>query len=100
MPKVKVANTKEIQEGRSKLVTTNGKEIVLFKVNNQFFAMDNTCLHVGGSLAEGEIENNQVTCPLHGWQYDIKSGQNTMPGMGKLNSYKVEVQGEEIFIEV
>ena len=62
--------------------------------------MDNTCLHVGGSLAEGEIEGNTVTCPLHGWQYDIKSGQNTMPGAGKLNSYKVEVKNEEIFIEV
>ena len=99
MAKIKVAKTSELSEGKSKLVTVNDKEIVLFKVNNQLFAMDNTCLHVGGSLAEGEIQGNQVTCPLHGWQYDIKSGQNTMPGMGKLNSYKVEVQGEEIFIE-
>ncbi len=99
MTKTKVAQKSEIQEGQGKMVVVNGKEIALFTVNNQFFAIDNTCLHRGGSLSEGFLEGDKVNCPLHGWQFDIKTGQNIMPGMGKLNSYKVHVEGEDIFIE-
>ncbi len=99
MVKTKVAKVSELTNNR-KLVKVNDKEIVLFKINDQFFAIDNDCLHVGGPLAEGDLEGNNITCPLHGWQYDVKTGQNIMPGMGKLNSYKVEVKNEEIFIEL
>ena len=100
MAKIKVAKISEIEEGRGKLINVNGKEIALFKINNQFFAIDNNCLHMGGSLSEGEIESNNVTCPLHGWQFDLKSGNNIMPGIGKLNTYKTEIKNEEIFIEL
>ena len=100
MAKIKVAKVSELQENQGKLVNVNGKEIALFKINNQFFAVDNMCLHMGGSLSEGEIENNNITCPLHGWQFDLKTGNNIMPGMGKLNIYKVSIEKEEIFIEI
>ena len=99
MAKTKVAQKSEIVEGQGKLVNVNGKEIALFSVNGQFFAIDNTCLHRGGPLAEGFLEDEKVTCPWHGWQFDVKTGQNLMPGMGKLNSYKVSVENEDIFIE-
>ena len=100
MAKIKVAKLSELQENQGKLVNVNEKEIALFKSNNQFFAVDNMCLHMGGSLSEGEIEGNNVTCPLHGWQFDLKSGQNIMPGMGKINTYKITVEKDEIFIEI
>ncbi|MEK6937031.1 MAG: non-heme iron oxygenase ferredoxin subunit [Nanoarchaeota archaeon] len=99
MAKTKVAQKSELKEGQGKLVNVNGKEIALFTVNGQFFAIDNTCLHRGGPLAEGFLEEDKVTCPWHGWQFDVKTGQNLMPGMGKLNSYKVTVENEDIFIE-
>jgi nitrite reductase/ring-hydroxylating ferredoxin subunit len=99
MAKVKVASKSEVNEGQGKLVNVNGKEITIFNVNGQFFAIDNTCLHRGGSLSEGFLDQSTITCPLHGWQFDVKTGQNTMPGMGKLNSYKVHVEGEDIFVE-
>ena len=100
MEKIKVANINEINHGKGKMVIVNGKEISIFKVNDQFFAIDNICLHMGGSLADGWVEENNVTCALHGWQFDIKTGQNIMPGMGKLNSYKLEIKNEDIYIEV
>jgi nitrite reductase/ring-hydroxylating ferredoxin subunit len=99
MAKVKVANKSEVQEGQGKLVSINGKELALFNIKGEFFVIDNTCLHRGGSLSEGCLEENIVTCPLHGWQYDVKTGQNIMPGMGKVNSYKLIFEGDDIFIE-
>ena len=100
MAKIKVAKISEFNDKSSKLVNANGKEIALFKINNQFFAIDNMCLHMGGSLSEGEIENNNVTCPFHGWQFDVKTGNNVMPGVGKVNTYKVIIEKEEIFIDL
>ena len=99
MAKIKVAQKSEVKEGQGKLVSINGKELALFNIKGEFFAIDNTCPHRGGPLAEGWLEENTVTCPLHGWQFDVKTGQNIMPGMSKLNSYKVLVEGEDVFIE-
>ena len=99
MAKIKVALKSEIQEGQGKLVTVNGKELALFNVKGEFFAIDNTCPHRGGPLNEGFLAESTITCSWHGWQFDVKTGQNIMPGMGKLNSYKVQLEGEDIFIE-
>ncbi len=99
MARTKVAQKSEVQEGQGKLVNVNGKEIALFNLNNEFFAIDNACPHKGGPLAEGFLEENKVTCPFHGWQFDVKTGQNLMPELGKVNSYKVLVENEDIFIE-
>jgi nitrite reductase/ring-hydroxylating ferredoxin subunit len=55
---VKAARTTEIEPGQARLVEVKGKQIALFNVDSQFFALDNTCTHRGGPLADGE-----VTCP-------------------------------------
>jgi nitrite reductase/ring-hydroxylating ferredoxin subunit len=54
---------------------------------------------MGGNLCDGDIDNEEVICPLHMWRFNIKTGENTMPGMGNLNSYKVEVDGTDLVIE-
>ncbi|MBS3171678.1 non-heme iron oxygenase ferredoxin subunit [Candidatus Woesearchaeota archaeon] len=98
MAKVKVANKSEVKEDQGKLVNVNGKELALFNIKGEFFAIENICPHRGGPLSEGFLEGNNVNCPWHGWQFDVKTGQNIMPGIGKLNTYKVLVEGEEVFI--
>jgi len=98
MAKVKVANKSEVKEDQGKLVNVNGKELALFNIKGEFFAIENICPHRGGPLSEGFLEGNNVNCPWHSWQFDVKTGQNIMPGIGKLNTYKVLVEGEEVFI--
>ena len=71
---VKVANTNEIEPGQARLVDVKGKEIALFNVDGEFFALDNTCTHRGGPLAEGEVAGHEVTCPWHGATFDIRTG--------------------------
>ena len=60
---VKVAKTAEIEPGGARLVEVNGKQIALFNVEGQFFAIDNTCSHKGGPLAEGEVSGHVVIPP-------------------------------------
>lgn len=97
---VKVASVKDFKDGEGKVVEANGKILALFRQNGQFFAIDNACLHRGGPLGEGMLEETTVTCPLHGWQYDISSGSSlTVPGQ-KVQSYKVSVQGSDVMVEI
>lgn len=97
---VKVASVNDLKDGEGKTVQANGKTIALFKQDGKFHAIDNTCKHQGGPLGEGSLEGNVVTCPWHGWQYDISSGESkTAPGI-KVIPYKVEVQGDDVMVEV
>ena len=100
MGQTKVANKSEVQNGQNKVVNANGKSLAIFNVNGKFYCTDNTCLHRGGPLGEGTLEGNTITCPWHGWQYDVTSGEcKTATGL-KLKTYNVEVKGEEVFVEL
>jgi len=100
MAEIKIANKNEIKDGQGTVVLVNEKEIALFNIQGNFYAIDNNCCHRGGPLAEGEIEDKIVTCPWHGWKFDVKTGECIMPGSAKLNSYNINIKGEEIFISI
>lgn len=94
---VKVAKTNEIENGQARLVSIEGKEVAVFNVSGKFYAIENACTHRGGSLAEGEISEYQVTCPLHGATFDIRSGAATSPPASRgTPSYMVRVSGSDI----
>jgi len=67
----------ELANGTSKVISVKGKDIALFKIDNTITALGNRCLHKGGPLAKGKIEKKYdgfyVTCPWHGWEYNIIS---------------------------
>ena len=98
---VKVANTAEIPAGGAKLVQVNGKEIALFHLDGKFYALDNNCTHVGGPLAEGELQGTTVECPWHGAQFDITTGKALRaPARGDVACYPARQTGDDIEIEV
>ena len=98
---VKVATTNEIEPSQARLVNVQGKSIALFNVEGQFFALDNTCTHRGGPLAEGEISGHEVTCPLHGATFDIQTGEVLgPPAQRAVARYGVRVTGTDIEVEV
>lgn len=98
---VKVATTDEIGPGQTRLVGVSGKQIALFNVDGQFFALDNTCTHRGGPLAEGEVSGHEVTCPWHGGKFDIRTGEVVGPPAPQaVARYSVRVTGTEIGVEV
>ncbi len=98
---VKVAKTNEIERGQARLGDVKGKSIALFNVDGQFFALDNTCTHRGGPLAEGEISGHEVTCPWHGAIFDIRTGKVVGPPAPRaVARYGVRVTGTDVEVEV
>lgn len=95
-----VAEVSEITPGRGRVFEVAGRQIALFQVDGKFLAIDNTCPHRGGPLADGPVVGNVVTCPWHGWQFDCTTGKSTRNASVCVTSYPVAVDGTTIFIEV
>jgi len=74
--------------------------LALFKVNGEICCLDNTCLHRGGPLGDGFLEGNIVTCPWHGWQYDVRRGELLIDPSVKIATYPLRVEGNEIKVAV
>jgi nitrite reductase/ring-hydroxylating ferredoxin subunit len=77
-----------------------GKMICVANVNGAVTAMENVCLHRGGPLGQGEIENGKVVCPWHGWQWDPKSGEAVHNPNARLAVYPLKVEDGEVMIEI
>ena len=97
---VKVAGVGEIAPGTGKTVEAGGREIAVFNVAGQFFAIDNACKHRGGPLGEGELDGTTVTCPLHAWTYDVTSGECFDDPSCAVDRFAVKVEGDDVLIEV
>lgn len=98
---VKAANISEIAPGTCRLVVLKGKEIVLFNVDGDFFALDNLCTHEEGPLCEGEIEGHEVTCPWHGAKFDIRTGEVLQdPAYEPVARHNVRIAGNDLEVEV
>jgi nitrite reductase/ring-hydroxylating ferredoxin subunit len=104
----------ELKDGTMKEVNAAGRQILLARVGDKYYAVDNLCPHMKGNLSQGELRGTVVTCPLHGSQFDISNGQvvrwlrgGLMSKAGKalklskdLTVYNVKVEGSGIVVEI
>ena len=98
---IKAAAVSEIPPGQAKCVEVQGLSIALFNAGGTFYAIDNSCTHVGGALSEGFVEGEEVGCPWHGARFNIKTGAVLSgPAAADVASYKVRVNGSDVEIEV
>ena len=98
---VKVAEAKEVAPGTGKVVEAEARSLALFNVSGAFYAIDNTCTHRGGPLGEGALAGEVVTCPWHGAQFNVKTGEVLAPPAPiGVRSFPVKVQGDDVFVEL
>jgi 3-phenylpropionate/trans-cinnamate dioxygenase ferredoxin subunit len=103
-----VAHTDEVPEGSKKKVDLNGKALLLTNVQGTYYAIDNRCPHLGGSLFDGTLNGDRITCPKHGASFDVKTGkavQGAKIAFLKLDVhdthvYPVQVNGTDILVGV
>ncbi len=93
-----VARTTEMAPGRARVVYLRGIEVALFNVNGDFYAVDNLCPHEGGPLVAGTIGGRVLTCPWHRWQFDLKTGCSPVNPAICVQTYPVQIEGEQIKI--
>jgi len=98
---VKIASQSELPDpGAAREFSCGGKTICVANVNGEISAIDNICLHRGGPLGQGAIENGKVVCPWHGWQWDPKTGEAGHNHNAKIAVYAIKVENEDVMVEV
>jgi 3-phenylpropionate/trans-cinnamate dioxygenase ferredoxin subunit len=111
-----VAAVDEIPPGQRKLVEAGGRNIVVFNIDGEFFALNNRCPHRGGSLGHGiqtalvqstvpgeylcSRPGEMVKCPWHGWEFDIRTGKSWCdPSRMRVRQYQVAVKAGSELVE-
>ncbi len=97
---VKMASLDELPPGGSKEVEHDGRIYALFNVEGTIAAIDGICPHQGGPLADGALEGTMVTCPWHGWQFDVCTGKTPLGSKLKQTVYEVKVEGQDVLVNV
>ena len=98
---IRVAASEELQEGKALVVQVEGRTVALFRVEGRCYAIANACPHRGGPLAQGEVKGHVVTCPWHGWTWDVRTGANVrIPALKKVECFAVTEADGEILIDV
>jgi 3-phenylpropionate/trans-cinnamate dioxygenase ferredoxin subunit len=115
MNMTEVGKSGEMKNGTMKEISVDGRKILLARVDDQYYATDNRCPHMGGNLSQGKLEGTVVTCPKHNSQFDLKNGRvvrwlkgsGFMSAVGKalksprpLVTYNVKVQDDKLLIEI
>ena len=101
MPRrIKIAEIQDIAPGRGKLVEIEGQQVALFNLGGTFYAIEATCPHRGGPLQDGDLEGDRVICPLHDYDFSLKTGESSAAPDLRVATFSVVVEGPHIFIEL
>ena len=103
---LKIASTGDLKTGEKKKILIEGKTILLAMIEDAFYAVDDRCTHLGGSLSEGSLQGRNIVCPRHGSVFDVTTGKTVAPGtllffkvkIRNLNSYPLKIEGEDIYL--
>ena len=98
---VTVAKVDDVPPGTLKSVSAGDEQIALANCNGSFYATQGACLHLEGPLGEGRLDDAcYVTCPWHGWRYDVRTGKNDFDLAIELRTYPVTVEDGEVKVDV
>ena len=101
MERIFVGRTTDIISGQMKKISSDENEIVIININGDYFAIDDTCTHAGGSISEGKLDDSTIICDWHGAQFDCKNGKllKFPAKINDLKSYKIVIESDKIFVE-
>ncbi len=100
MARTRIAEVKDLSPGAGTLVDAAGRTLALFNVDGTLYALDNTCPHRGGPLAEGELDGPVVTCPWHGWRYDVTTGIRDGSPPVRVACYPVTIEDGAAYVDL
>lgn len=96
----RVAALAELPESSGREFVVEGRVIAVFRSGNDVFAMDGICPHAGGPLAEGPVQNGIVSCPWHGWQFRIATGEHCLSSQIRQDCFPVKIDESGVYVEL
>src|SRR5215472_19260812 len=88
------------EENEAREFTVGGRVICVANVGGILSAMDNVCLHRGGPLGQGFVNQGKVVCPWHGWEYDPVSGAASHNPRACVPVYPIKIEGDDVLVQI
>ena len=98
--RVAVARLDDLPAGGGLALTAAGRAVALFDIDGTPVAYDGRCRHRGGPIGEGYVRDGVVTCPLHWWRYDVRTGELISDPSVRLERYPTEIRDGVVFVTV
>ena len=98
--RIRIAATDLVPPGSAVELIAEGRVVALFNVDGTYHALDGVCPHAGGPLGNGTLEGCIITCPWHGWQFDVTTGQHCLTETIRHTSFPGIVEGDDVFVEL
>jgi nitrite reductase (NADH) small subunit len=90
----------DLADGKPKSCVVSGRPVTIVKSKDQVFALDPTCPHRGGPLAEGFVQDDCIFCPWHGWGFHLSSGVYVgSPGVG-IKTHEAEIRDGSVHVKL
>ena len=96
----RVASVADVPVGSGKEIAVSGRLVALFNVEGEFRAIDGICAHQGGPLGKGLLVGSVVTCPWHGWQFDVAAGTHCLNARICQTVFDVKVEAGDVFVRL
>ncbi|GDX90593.1 MAG: Rieske (2Fe-2S) protein [Planctomyces sp.] len=100
MALIPLIDTTELPPGTCREVVAAGRVFAVYNVDGQFHALDGICPHAGGPLGKGTLRGGVVTCPWHGWQFHVATGQHCLNARICAASFPTELQNGQVCIQL
>lgn len=95
-----LCNTNDCGPGTAREFVAEDRIVALYNVDGAFHALDGVCPHQGGPLGQGGLNGCIVTCPWHGWQFDVRNGQHQLNRTYRHPGFTVKIVGEQVLIDL
>ena len=97
---IRIASVTDCPPGTAREFVAGDRIVAIFNVDGHYYAMDGICPHQGGPLGKGQLSQTMVTCPWHGWRFDVRTGQHETSPSVCHPAFPVKTQGTDLFVNV
>jgi len=96
----RLCSVNDVPLGQGRECVVGDRIVAVFNVDGRFYALDGICPHAGGPLAKGELHGCVVTCPWHGWQFEVSSGQHQLNPRIRQTAFPLVIENGDVFVDL
>ena len=95
---VQIGRVEDCPPGSVVTATVNNVDIAVCNFDGEFYALNNRCPHRGGQLGDGHLDGSDLYCPLHGWDFDVRTGISRYNSLDRVETYPVSIFDGKVFL--